>query len=160
MVAYPRNFRKNLLRFVRQTPVNALPIVALISAIVGLIMAFVGVVQLEHFSVNTYVADLVDFAMTREIECLMTGLILAERTGAAFAASIGSMQANEEVDALQTFAINRIHYLVIPRLIALARTMLLLCMFADLIGIAGGMVSALPYTKGSPLQYLAQTKRR
>ncbi|MDR1303420.1 MAG: ABC transporter permease [Puniceicoccales bacterium] len=159
VVACPKNFVKNLLPFIQQTGVNALPIVALISALVGLILAFVSVVQLERFGASIYVADLVSLAMAREMGCLMTGVIMAGRTGAAFAASIGSMQANEELDALQTFGINRIHYLVLPRLIALALMMPLLCMFADLIGIAGGMVSALPFTKGGPLQYLIQTKK-
>lgn len=159
VVKCPRNLGKNLLPFIQQTGVNALPIVALISALVGLIIAFISVVQLERFGASIYVADLVSLAMTREMGCLMTGVIMAGRTGAAFAASIGSMQANEELDALQTFGINRIHYLVLPRLIALALMMPLLCMFADLIGIAGGMLSALPFTKGGPLQYLVQTKK-
>jgi phospholipid/cholesterol/gamma-HCH transport system permease protein len=155
----PKNLWKNLLPFLQQTGANALPIVALISALVGLIVAFVSVVQLERFGASIYVADLVSLAMTREMGCLMTGVIMAGRTGAAFAASIGSMQANEELDALQTFGINRVHYLVLPRLIALALMMPLLCMFADLIGIAGGMISALPFTKGGVVQYLVQTKK-
>jgi phospholipid/cholesterol/gamma-HCH transport system permease protein len=93
-------------------------------------MAFVGVVQPERFGASISVADLIGFAMTREIGCLMIGLILAGRTGAAFASSIGSIQANEEVDALQIFSINRIHYLVLPCFIALPWIVLLLCMFA------------------------------
>ncbi|MDR0740345.1 MAG: ABC transporter permease [Puniceicoccales bacterium] len=154
-----KNKWKNLLPFLQQTGFDALPIVALISALVGLIMAFVGVIQLERFGASIYVADLVALAMTREMGCLMTGVIMAGRTGAAFAASIGSMQVNEELDALQTFGIDRITYLVIPRMIALAMMMPLLCIFADLVGIGSGMVSSLPFTKNSLTQYLLQTKK-
>jgi phospholipid/cholesterol/gamma-HCH transport system permease protein len=159
VVACPKNFKKNLLPFIQQTGANALPIVALISALVGLIVAFVSVVQLERFGASIYVADLVSLAMTREMGCLMTGVIMAGRTGAAFAASIGSMQVNEELDALRTFGIDRIYYLVLPRVVALALMMPLLCIFADLIGITGGMLSALPFTKGGMVQYLMQTKK-
>jgi phospholipid/cholesterol/gamma-HCH transport system permease protein len=155
----PKNMIKNFLPFLQQTGSDALPIVALISALVGLIMAFVSVVQLERFGASIYVADLVALAMTREMGCLMTGFIMAGRTGAAFAASIGSMRANEELDALQTFGIDRMAYLVAPRVIALAMMMPLLCIFADLIGIIGGMLSALPFTKSTLTQYLLQTKK-
>ncbi|MDR1591078.1 MAG: ABC transporter permease [Puniceicoccales bacterium] len=157
--AISKNNWKNLLPFLQQTGSDALPIVALISALVGLIMAFVSVVQLERFGASIYVADLVALAMTREMGCLMTGVIMAGRTGAAFAASIGSMQANEELDALQTFGIDRITHLVVPRVIALAIMMPLLCIFSDLIGIVGGMVSSLPFTKNGLTQYLLQTKK-
>ncbi|MDR1906810.1 MAG: ABC transporter permease [Puniceicoccales bacterium] len=158
-IAPSKNKAKNLLPFLQQTGSNALPIVTLISALVGLIMAFVSVVQLERFGASIYVADLVALAMTREMGCLMTGFIMAGRTGAAFAASIGSMQANEELDALQTFGINRMAYLVAPRVTALALMMPLLCIFADLIGIVGGMLSALPFTNSTLIQYLLQTKK-
>ncbi|MDR2812407.1 MAG: ABC transporter permease [Puniceicoccales bacterium] len=158
-IFFPKSKGKNLLPFLQQTGSDALPIVALISALVGLIMAFVSVVQLERFGASIYVADLVALAMTREMGCLMTGVIMAGRTGAAFAASIGSMQANEELDALQTFGIDRMAYLVTPRVIALAIMMPLLCIFADFIGIVGGMISSLPFTKSSLIQYLLQTKK-
>jgi phospholipid/cholesterol/gamma-HCH transport system permease protein len=154
-----KNIGRNLLIFLQQTGLEALPIVAVISALVGLIMAFVSVIQLERFGAGIYVADLVALAMTREMGCLMTGVIMAGRTGAAFAASIGSMQANEELDALQTFGIDRMAYLVVPRVIALALMMPLLCIFADLIGIVSGMISSLPFTKSSPMQYFLQTKK-
>ncbi|MDR2806909.1 MAG: ABC transporter permease [Puniceicoccales bacterium] len=155
----PKNFMGNLFPFIQQTGVEALPIVALISALVGLIMAFVSVTQLERFGASIYVADLVSLAMTREMGCLMTGVIMAGRTGAAFAASIGSMQVNEELDALQTFGINKITYLVLPRVVALMLMMPLLCIFSDLIGIIGGMISALPFINCSMTQYLLQMKR-
>ena len=96
--------------------------------------------------------------MTREMGCLMLGVIMSGRTGAAFAASLGSMQVNEELDALQTFGINKVDFLVIPRVLALTLMMPLLCIFADLIGIIGGMLSSLPFINGSLFQYLLQTK--
>jgi phospholipid/cholesterol/gamma-HCH transport system permease protein len=159
LFAFPKSSCRNLLIFLQQTGSDALPIVALISALVGLIMAFISVIQLERFGAGIYVADLVALAMTREMGCLMTGVIMAGRTGAAFAASIGSMQANEELDALQTFGIDRMAYLVVPRVVALALMMPLLCIFADLIGIVSGMISSLPFTKCSPEQYILQTKK-
>lgn len=145
--------------FLQTTGVEALPVVALISTLTGLIMAFVSVVQLERFGASIYVADLVALAMTREMGCLMIGVIIAGRTGASFAATIGSMRVNEELDALQTFGIDRMAYLVVPRVIALALMMPILCIFADVIGILGGMFSALPFIPGSITQYLAETKR-
>ncbi|MDR1435413.1 MAG: ABC transporter permease [Puniceicoccales bacterium] len=155
----PKSFKAEILPFFQQTGVDALPIVSLISVLVGLIMAFVSVVQLERFGASIYVADLVGLAMTREMGCLMTGVIMAGRTGAAFAASIGSMQANEELDALQTFGIDKMIYLVLPRVFALALMMPLLCIFADLIGIIGGMISSLPFMKCTITQYVHQTKQ-
>lgn len=149
---------RRIIPFIQEVGVEALPIVALISWLVGLILAFVSVVQLGRFGASIYVADLVGLAMTREMGCLMIGVILAGRTGASFAASIGSMQVNEELDALQTFGIDKMGYLVMPRVVALALMMPLLCIFADVIGILGGMVSALPFSHGSVTQYLLQTK--
>ena len=125
---------------VQQSGVEALPIVLLISFLIGLILAFVGNVQLASFGANIYVADLVGIAMTREMGVVMTGIIMSGRTGAAFAANIGSMKANEEIDALRTFGFNAFDFLVLPRMIALVIMMPLLTVFADLIGIAGGMI--------------------
>ncbi|MDR2200992.1 MAG: ABC transporter permease [Puniceicoccales bacterium] len=159
MKQWPRDFRTNLLPFLYQTGMEAFPIVALISILVGLIMAFVSVIQLERLGASIYVADLVGLVMTREMGCLMTAVIMAGRTGAAFAASIGSMQANEELDALRTFAIDQIDYLVLPRVVALALMMPLLCVFSDLLGIAGGMFSALPLMDCSMTQYIHETKQ-
>lgn len=154
-----KGFWDRVVPFLQTTGVEALPIVTLISALVGLIMAFVSVVQLERFGASIYVADLVALAMTREMGCLMIGVIIAGRTGAAFAATIGSMQVNEELDALQTFGINKVIYLIAPRVLALALMMPLLCIFADLIGIIGGMISSLPFINGSVTQYILQTEK-
>lgn len=120
--------------------VQALPIVALISFLIGAILAFVGNVQLLDFGANLFVADLVGIAMVREMGVVMTGIIMSGRTGAAFAAHLGSMKANEEIDALRTFGFNHFDFLVLPRLIALVVMMPLLTIYADVAGILGGML--------------------
>jgi phospholipid/cholesterol/gamma-HCH transport system permease protein len=119
---------------------QALPIVSLISILVGLIMAFVGAVQLRMFGAQIYVADLVGLAMAREMAAMMTAVIMAGRTGAAFAAQLGTMQVNEEVDALVTMGISPVDYLVLPRTLALVVMMPLLCLYANLMGILGGII--------------------
>jgi phospholipid/cholesterol/gamma-HCH transport system permease protein len=129
---------RDLFLLLQQCGAEALPIVTLISVIVGLILAFVGAVQLRQFGAGIYVADLVAIAMAREMGCLMTGIILAGRTGAAFAAQLGTMKVTEEVDALKTFGFAPIQFLVLPRVLALSLMMPLLCIYSDLIGIVGG----------------------
>lgn len=119
---------------------GALPIVALIATLVGLILAFVGAAQLEDFGAQLYIANMVAIGMTREMGALMTAVIMAGRTGAAYAAEIGSMQANEEIDALKTFGFPPLEFLVLPRLLALLVSMPLLCVFADALGILGGFI--------------------
>lgn len=125
---------------VQQCGVNALPIVSLMSFLIGLIMAFVGNVQLANFGASLYVADLVGIAMVREMGVMMTAIILSGRTGAAYAAHIGSMKANQEIDALRTFGFDPFDFLVLPRMLALLLMMPLLTMYANFIGILGGMV--------------------
>lgn len=117
---------------------RALPIVSLISFMVGLILAFVGAVQLKTFGAQIYVASLVTIGMTRIMGATMTGIIIAGRTGASYAATIGTMQVNEEVDALKTMGINPIDFLVLPRLVALTVTMPILTMWSDFMGMLGG----------------------
>lgn len=125
---------------VQQCGAAALPIVSLISFLIGLIMAFVGNVQLANFGASLYVADLVGIAMVREMGVMMTAIIMSGRTGAAFAAHIGSMKANQEIDALRTFGFNPFDFLVLPRMLALVLMMPLLTMYANGIGILGGML--------------------
>lgn len=117
---------------------RALPIVSLISFMVGLILAFVGAVQLKTFGAQIYVASLVTIGMTRIMGAIMTGIIMAGRTGASYAATIGTMQVNEEIDALKTMGINPVDFLVLPRIIALTVTMPILTMWADFMGMLGG----------------------
>lgn len=116
----------------------ALGIVTLISFLVGVILAYVGAVQLRQFGAQIYVADLVGIAMTREMGAMMAAIIMAGRTGAAFAASLGTMQVNEEIDALTTLGISPMEFLVLPRMLALTLMMPLLCVYADFVGILGG----------------------
>lgn len=123
---------------------GALPIVTLISTLVGVILAFIGAQQLRQFGAQIYVANLVSVAMLREMGPVMAGVIMAGRTGAAFAAQLGTMQVNEEIDALKTLGISPMQYLVVPRVVALIVMMPLLCLYADMLGILGGaFVSAL-----------------
>ena len=117
---------------------RALPIISLISFMVGLILAFVGAIQLKTFGAQIYVASLVTIGMTRIMGAIMTGIIMAGRTGASYAATIGTMQVNEEVDALKTMGISPIDFLVTPRMIALTVTMPILTMWADFMGMLGG----------------------
>lgn len=124
--------------FLIETGAYALPVVLLISFLIGLILAFVGIIQLELFGAQIYVADLVGIAMVRVMGAVMTGIIMAGRTGAAFAAQIGTMQVNEEIDALKTLAISPVEFLVIPRLLALTIMMPFLVIFANLAGVLGG----------------------
>jgi phospholipid/cholesterol/gamma-HCH transport system permease protein len=122
----------------------ALAIITLISGLVGMILAFVGAVQLRMFGAQIFIANLVGLGMAREMGAMMTAIIMSGRTGAAYAAQLGTMQVNEEIDALKTMGISPIEFLVLPRLLALCLMMPLLCVYADFMGILGGaVVSAL-----------------
>ncbi len=127
----------DLALLIRQCGADALPIVTLISLLVGLILAFVGAIQLEMFGAQIYVANLVGIAMVRVLAAVMTGIIMAGRTGAAFAAQLGTMQVNEELDALEVLGISPMEFLVLPRMLALILMMPLLCLYADLMGVLG-----------------------
>lgn len=143
--------------FLQDTGAQAVPIVSLISFLVGLILAFVGVMQLELFGAQIYVADLVGIAMVREMGAIMTGIIMAGRTGAAFAAQLGTMQVNEEIDALETLAIPPMEFLVLPRMLALTLMMPFLVLYADLMGILGGALVAVGLYDISLTIYLDRT---
>ena len=136
---------------------QALPIVGMISFLTGLIFAFVGAVQLRQFGAGIYVANLVAVAMAREMGAIMTGIIMAGRTGAAFAAQIGSMKVSEEIDALRTLAISPVDFLVSPRLLALSIMMPLLVLYSDLVGILGGAVVGFGFLHITWTQYWNQT---
>jgi phospholipid/cholesterol/gamma-HCH transport system permease protein len=151
--------RSDFLLAVQDCGARSLPIVALINLLVGLILAFVGAIQLSRFGAQIYVADLVGIGMLRDIAPIMTGIIVTGRTGASFAAQLGTMEANEEIDALRTLGIPPMDFLVLPRLLALSLMMPLLCLYADLMGIAGGLVVAGSMLDVSPLQYLLETKK-
>ncbi|MDR2436037.1 MAG: ABC transporter permease [Puniceicoccales bacterium] len=146
------------LTIVEQVGADALPIVALISFLVGLILAFVGIIQLRKFGVGIYCADLVGIAMMREMACLMTAVIMSGRTGAAFAATIGTMVVNEEIDAMQTAGFSRFEFIILPRVFALVAMMPLLCIFSGVIGICGGMFASIVMLNMNISQYFTQTK--
>lgn len=137
---------------------RALPIVTLISLLVGLILAFVGAVQLKIFGAQIYVANLVGLGMVREMGAMMTAIIMAGRTGAAFASQLGSMQVNEEIDALKTLGISPMDFLVLPRLLALVLMLPLLCLYADFVGIVGGLLVGVTMLDISFMEYLVQTQ--
>jgi phospholipid/cholesterol/gamma-HCH transport system permease protein len=124
-----------------------------------MILAFVGAIQLRTFGAQIYVADLVGIATVREIGAIMTGVIVTGRVGAAFAAELGTMQTNEEIDALRTLGLPPIDFLVLPRLLALTLMMPLLCVYADLMGILGGLVVAATMLDIDPVLYHLQTVR-
>lgn len=138
---------------------QALPIVSLISLLVGLILAFVGAVQLSMFGAQIYVASLVGIAMVRVMGAIMTGIIMAGRTGAAFAARLGTMQVNEEIDALTTLGISPVEFLALPRILSLALMMPLLCLYADLMGILGGLIVGVFMLDLNATEYLTMTKK-
>lgn len=154
LVRQPRRFQwRSFLEEVQLCGVMALPIVSLISLLVGLIMAYQAAVQLRQFGADIYVADLVGLAVVREMGPMMAAIILAGRTGAAFAATIANMKAGEEIDALETFAINPVDFLVMPRLLAMAVMMPLLALYANLLGVVGGMLVARKVLEIPPTAY-------
>jgi phospholipid/cholesterol/gamma-HCH transport system permease protein len=130
--------RSDLLEVIQACGANALGIVSLISYLVGVILAYMGAVQLQQFGAAIYVADLVGIGMVREMGAMMTAIIMAGRTGAAFAAQLGSMKVNQEIDALSTMGLSPMEFLVVPRIIALILMMPLLCLYSDFVGILGG----------------------
>ena len=147
----------DLMLVIQQSGAEALPIVSLISLLVGLILAFVGAVQLRIFGAQIYVASLVGIAMVRVMGAVMTGIIMAGRTGASFAAELGTMQVNEEIDALETLGISAMEFLVLPRMLALVFMMPLLCLYADFVGMLGGLIVGVLMLDLNALQYYNMT---
>jgi len=147
----------DLFLLIQQCGAQALPIVTLISFLVGVILAFVGAVQLKQFGAQIFVADLVGIAMMREMGAMMTGIIMAGRTGAAFAAQLGTMKVTQEVDALTTAGFSPLEFLVLPRVIALILMMPLLCLYANFVGVIGGAVIGVGMLDLSWTTYFNQT---
>lgn len=136
----------------------ALGIVTLISLLIGLIIAFVGAVSLQQFGAEIFVADLVGLAVTRELAPVMTAIVMAGRTGAAFAAQLGTMRVNEEIDSLSTLGINPMEFLVLPRMVALAAMMPLLVIYATLVGIFGGWLVGVGMLDLTSAAYIGRTQ--
>jgi phospholipid/cholesterol/gamma-HCH transport system permease protein len=154
----PRKFRlRDCAEEMQQCGAMALPIVSLIGLLVGLILAYQAAVLMRQFGADIYVADAVGLAMVREMGAMMTAVIVAGRTGAAFAATLGNMRANDEIDALETLGIRAVDFLVIPKLIALALMMPLLALYSNCMGVLGGMFVSLTILDIPPAAYWVQT---
>jgi len=149
--------RSDLMEVIQACGASALGIVSLISYLVGVILAYMGAVQLQQFGAAIYVADLVGIGMVREMGAMMTAIIMAGRTGAAFAAQLGSMKVTQEIDALSTMGISPMEFLVVPRMIALILMMPLLCLYSDFVGILGGATVGVSVLGLSLTAYLHQT---
>ncbi|MCG2764818.1 MAG: ABC transporter permease [Desulfarculaceae bacterium] len=143
--------------YMEQVGVDGLPIVGLISFLLGLIMAFMSAIQLKNFGANIYVADLVALAMVRELGPIMTAVLVAGRSGSAFAAEIGTMIVREEVEALEVMGFDPPTFLALPRIVAMIMMMPLLILFSDLLAISGGLVIGVTYLNLTVYGYVQQT---
>jgi phospholipid/cholesterol/gamma-HCH transport system permease protein len=151
--------RADLLLIIEETGARALPIVSLISFLVGVIVAYMGAVQLAQFGAQIYIADLVGIGMVREMGALMTGIIVAGRSGAAFAAQLGTMQVNEEIDAYKSLGIAPTEYLVLPRVLALVTMMPLLTLYSGVVGMFAGLFVSTSSFDIGVFEYYHQTVR-
>jgi phospholipid/cholesterol/gamma-HCH transport system permease protein len=142
-----------------RTGADAVPIVVLINFLIGFAMAFQSAVQLKQFGANIFVANLVGLAITRELGPLMTAIIVSGRSGAAFAAELGTMKVSEEIDALRTMGFGPLRFLVFPRLLALLLVVPVLTLFADLVGIGGGLLVGVMHLDLTITAYINQTAR-
>jgi len=147
----------DFLSIVERCGSDALPLVSLISLLIGMILAFIGAMQLKMFGAQIYVADIVAIGMVRVMGAVMTAVIMSGRTGAAFAAELGLMQTNEEIDALRTLGVSPVEFLVLPRILALVIMMPLLTLYADLMGIVGGFIISTGMLGVNPVEYLTHT---
>jgi len=143
---------------IKRCGVDTLLLVSLISLLVGMILAFVASIQLKMFGAQIYIADIVGIAMVRVLAAVMTGIIVSGRIGASFAAELGMMETNEEVDALKTLGVSPIEFLVLPRVLALVLMMPVLTIYADLMAIVGGFFISIWMFHLNPLEYLNHTQ--
>jgi phospholipid/cholesterol/gamma-HCH transport system permease protein len=150
---------KDVLPTMERSGADAVPIVVLINFLVGFVMAFQGANQLKQFGANIFVADLVGLSVTRELGPLMTAIILCGRSGAAFAAELGSMRVSEEIDALRTMGFGAIRYLVLPKALALMLVLPLLTLIGDFVGMVGGMVVGLTSLGLTVSGYIHETQK-
>jgi phospholipid/cholesterol/gamma-HCH transport system permease protein len=157
---FPARWRfraRDFARVMADCSARAVPIVTVVNVLVGAILAFVGAVQLIKFGAGIYVADLVAIAVSREMAAIITAVVMAGRTGAAFAAELATMQTNEEVDALEVLGLNAVDFLVLPRVLALFAIMPLLYVYACVTGLLGGMVVAAGMLDLAPAAYMDRT---
>jgi phospholipid/cholesterol/gamma-HCH transport system permease protein len=155
---HPKTLRgKDVLFYVQRAGVDGLPIVALIGLLMGLIMAFMSFLQLKQFGANIYVPALVSFAMIKELGPIMTAILVAGRSGSAFAAEIGTMVVNEEVDALHTMGFDPIRFLAVPKVLATVIVVPILTIYADLSGVLGGMIIGITSLDLTVTTYITQS---
>jgi phospholipid/cholesterol/gamma-HCH transport system permease protein len=144
---------------VERTGADAVPVVLLLNLLVGMVMAFQAAQQLKRFGANILVADLLGISVTRELGPLITAIVVAGRSGAAFAAELGTMKVNEEIDALRTMGFGPMPFLVMPRVLTLMVTMPLLSVLADVVGVLGGMLVGMAALDLTPVAYWHQTQK-
>ena len=149
--------REDLIEAIQDCGSSAVGIVSLIAFLVGVILAFMGAVQLSQFGASIYVADLVGIGMVRDMGAMMAAIIMSGRTGAAFAAKLGTMKVTQEIDALTTMGISSMEFLVLPRVLALVLMMPLLCLYSDFVGILGGMFVGVGMLGLSASSYMRET---
>lgn len=151
----PQHLRfRHILSNLQQSGFDALPIIGLLSFLIGMVVAFQGAVQLARFGANIYIADLVGLSMLRELAPLMVAIIVAGRSGSAYAAQIGTMKVSEEVDALRSMGVSPLELLVLPKLLAMVIALPLLTVYADFLGVLGGMVVASVHMQVEPYAFL------
>lgn len=160
LLRHPREVRwEDVFFYMRRVGAEGLPIVGLISILIGLIIAFMSSLQLKQFGASIYVASLVAVAIVRELGPIMTAILVAGRSASAFAAEIGTMRVNDEVDALVTMGFDPIRFLVVPKLIATVIVLPLLTLYADLFGILGGMIVGVAGLDLTAYTYLQESQR-
>ena len=151
--------RIDLVNLIYLSGPRAIPIISLISILVGLIVAYIGAIQLKQFGAEIYVANLVGLGMTRELGPVMAAVMMSGRTGAAFAAELASMKVNNEIDALVTMGISPLEFLVVPRIVALISVMPFLVIYADFVGIVGGALVGVGSLDIGLARYIDQTQQ-
>ena len=144
----------SLVHHIEQVGLNAIPIVGLLSFLIGVVMAYQGATQLRQFGAEVFVVNLIGISVLRELGVLLTAIIVAGRSGGAFTAQIGSMKVNEEVDAMRALGLDPIEVLVLPRLLALVISLPFLAFFADMMGLAGGALMAWVTLDISPMMFI------
>ena len=144
---------------VKRCGVDTVLLASLISLLVGMILAFVGSIQLKMFGAQIFISDIVGIAMVRVLSAVMTGIIMSGRIGASFAAELGMMQTNEEIDALKTLGVSPVEFLVVPRILAVVIMMPILTIYADLMGVLGGFVISVGMLHLNGIEYLHRTQQ-
>ncbi len=159
LILHPRRVRwEEVITAMKHIGVDGLPIITLLSFLLGLIVAFLSAMQLKQFGANIYVADLTAISMVQELGPIMTGVMVAGRSGSAFAAEIGTMKVNEEVDALATMGFEPLRFLAVPKVIASLLVIPLLTYYADLFGIIGGLIVGFSYLDLTAYTFMKQVQ--